>query len=105
MLAALHFTSLTRSRLVAGIGLKSSMLVWGAVLITTLMVGFPLAGIAFLLGAVCHLALFWAFRKDDRILEVLKAYEMLSDNYAGASYWSDNGLLSRPKGYGKGLPC
>ena len=105
MLAAFHFTALTRPRLVAGIGLKSSIMIWGASLIVTLMVGFPVAAIAVSLSLIAHVALFWAFRKDDRILEVLKAYELLSLNYAGASFWSDSGLLSRPKGFGKGLPC
>lgn len=105
MLAAAHFTALTRPRLVAGIGLKSSIAIWGSCLMGTILVGWPLSGIAVVIALLAHVGLAWAFRKDDRIMEVMKIYELLGTHYSGASLWVDTGLLARQKGFGKGLPC
>lgn len=104
MLAAPHFSALTRPRLVAGIGLKSSMVIWGACLIAAIMLGWPMAGIAVTISSIAHVGLSWAFKRDDRIMEVMKIYELLSSQFAGASLWNDSGLISRPRGFGKGEP-
>ena len=105
MLVALHYKALTRSRLIAGIGLKSCILIWGAASLGLLLLGWPAGMVIVVLASVAHLLLVWAFQKDEMILDVMKLYDLLSAHYSGSTFWSDDGLISRPKGYGRDLPC
>ena len=105
MLVALHYKALVRTRLIAGIGPKSSILVWGSALLGMLLLGWPNGLVLVVAAAAVHLILVWAFKKDHNILEVMKLYDLLDSHYSGSTFWNDNGLVTRPKGFGKNHPC
>jgi type IV secretory pathway VirB3-like protein len=105
MLVALHYKALVRSRLVAGIGLKSSIVIWGCAMLGLLLLGWPNGLVVVVAAAAIHVVLIWAFKKDHKIIEVMKLYDLLNAHYSGSTFWSDTGLVGRPKGFGKNHPC
>lgn len=105
MLVATHYESLTRPQLVAGIGMNSSIVLIGLAVAGMVILGLPFGLFFVVLSVVGFVTLSWAYRKDHKFVQVLKLYETLGDHYSGSVFATDTGLIARPKGYGKNLPC
>lgn len=98
------YPALRRPRIRAGVGVRSATMIWSLTTMSTLAIGLPWGLLALPVGALVHGGLAWFFKKDPQVMYLYVVHEIVPNNLQAG--WPSHGetWVSRPRGYGNGLP-